>query len=857
MIPVRLELKNFMAYRDAPPLDLSGLHLVCLTGENGAGKSTLLDAITWALWGEARSRRDDELISQSESEMRVGFTYIEGPETYQVVRTRKLGKAVKGKPPASTGTLDFLIQDKGTWRTLSEGRQAETQQRIIESLKLSYDTFINSAFLKQGRADEFTLKTPAERKALLAEILNLDRWVEYETMVKVQQTEVERKEELLQFDLKQAEDEIERLPVYERELDTAQKSAHDASLILASADVELGEIERQRERSKMFRGQRTQIEERLKSLQNDLDNLTAERARHQSSLDEYQSAINQREDIEQGHAAYVEAVKANEAFNLKLANLVELNSRKTGAETRIADVRRKLESERDAAQRLLSELQKQSDSGGLLEQANQLNAQLKALNDQKTAREAMMQSVVESREQQADVKARNAELKRKMNDLKSRINTLADIGAVCPTCGRELAEHDRTHILDEWNDQGHVMGDDYRAGEEKLKELTTLRMTLETQIANADRSLTKETSLHREFAGIEERIKRSQEACAKLPEAKIALEKVAQILTTEQYAEDARKSLSGVTRELEELGYDDKAHRHLRDVQLPRLQPYVDRKTKLDRAEMGITSEQRALETIVLREVALAEKRTTEANERIRLLSEIEACEAALQHAPEIEARVNAARNEFYAAQRKVGEANQRVQSCHALEVKRDRLMEDLNACTAQKGILAELRMAFGKNGVPAMIIDSILPQLENSASRLLGRMTNGRMSVRFETQRQTVKGEVSETLDLRISDELGERPYEMFSGGEAFRINFAVRVALSQLLANRANARLQTLFIDEGFGTQDAAGRERLVEAIRSIQDDFELIVAITHIDELKDAFPARIDVVKTPEAGSRAQIA
>ena len=91
--------------------------------------------------------------------------------------------------------------------------------------------------------------------------------------------------------------------------------------------------------------------------------------------------------------------------------------------------------------------------------------------------------------------------------------------------------------------------------------------------------------------------------------------------------------------------------------------------------------------------------------------------------------------------------------------------------------------------------------------------------------------------------------------GGEAFRINFAVRIALSKLLAHRAGARLQTIFIDEGFGTQDAQGREALVEAINTVNKDFERIIVITHIDELKDAFPARIEIEKT-STGSRARV-
>jgi exonuclease SbcC len=88
-----------------------------------------------------------------------------------------------------------------------------------------------------------------------------------------------------------------------------------------------------------------------------------------------------------------------------------------------------------------------------------------------------------------------------------------------------------------------------------------------------------------------------------------------------------------------------------------------------------------------------------------------------------------------------------------------------------------------------------------------------------------------------------------MYSGGEAFRINFAVRVALSQLLARRAGAHLSTLFIDEGFGTQDEDGRNKLIDAINAVQDDFELILAITHIEELRDAFPVHIALEKTAD--------
>ena len=97
------------------------------------------------------------------------------------------------------------------------------------------------------------------------------------------------------------------------------------------------------------------------------------------------------------------------------------------------------------------------------------------------------------------------------------------------------------------------------------------------------------------------------------------------------------------------------------------------------------------------------------------------------------------------------------------------------------------------------------------------------------------------------IPDELGTRAYEMFSGGDRFRVDFALRIALRKLLAWRAGAPLPTLFIDEGFGTQDAEGRDRIIYVIKAIEDRFERILVITHLDEVKEAFPLRIEVTRS----------
>jgi exonuclease SbcC len=204
----------------------------------------------------------------------------------------------------------------------------------------------------------------------------------------------------------------------------------------------------------------------------------------------------------------------------------------------------------------------------------------------------------------------------------------------------------------------------------------------------------------------------------------------------------------------------------------------------------------------------------------------------------------------------RLGAAEQKLVALESQAQLRDARRAERAQLAESRGVYDELREAFGKKGAPAMIIEAAVPEIESAANALLGRITDGRMTVRFKMQRETQAGDVRETLDIEIADELGTRAYENYSGGEQFRVNFAIRLALSQLLARRAGTQLQTLIIDEGFGVLDGIGRERLVQAINAIQPDFERILVVTHIDELKDAFPARIEITKTSR-GSEISVA
>jgi DNA repair protein SbcC/Rad50 len=167
MIPLHLSLKNFLSYTEAS-LDFSGLHTACICGANGAGKSSLLEGITWAIWGKCRAVSEDDAISTGAMDVRVDFTFQMHSETYRIIRSRQRD---------GSGNLEFQIETSGDgFRTLTQRGIRATQVLIDQYLKIDYDTFVNSAYLRQGKADEFMLKKPADRKQILADLLKLDRY---------------------------------------------------------------------------------------------------------------------------------------------------------------------------------------------------------------------------------------------------------------------------------------------------------------------------------------------------------------------------------------------------------------------------------------------------------------------------------------------------------------------------------------------------------------------------------------------------------------------------------------------------------------------------------------------------------
>lgn len=844
MIPIALNLRNFMSYTDVhEALRFDGIHVAVLTGDNGHGKSALLDAITWALWGRARGRSVDELIHSGASEMEVEFEFALDEHQYRVIRKRQR----RGRSGVSD--LQFAVLAGEGYRALTERSLSETERLIERTLRMSYDTFTNSSFIQQGRADTFTTNSPAERKRILAEILELGYYDELEGRAKERFKTCES-QLLDERRLSQEwEVEIARKSTYQAELDRLRLQLTELESHLVQADNQLSVLH---ERVTQLEGLQKQLEEtrhRLERFKTERERLGTTLRERNLLRQEAQKVIARAETIERA-ASELDSVRADlEQMTHKQQTFLPLERARAAAVRTLAAEQARLEGEvAERQKRLVDVRQVGSQLATLQAQLRHTRAEASALGKVEAQHTELLAIVGRSREDSAEKRTINAQLKKEMFELRERLNELETL-STCPTCRQRMDARHKATLSKELTGQGTRLRDEFRANEMACRELELAIARDEALLAKAATALKDRESIHRRTAQAESALAQAEEALRQSGALERELAERQRLLSEERFAVDARRELGRLDLRIAELGYDEQRHAQLRsratelagaDRQYQLLEQARLSAEHLDAQILELQASVQRMDGECLADeqrcASLIEETGALTGERARLTELTELAAQARRTRDET-------RDQCLFAQTK-------LDNCAFLERKQRDSLERQDALRREQSIFGDLAYAFGRRGVQAMIIETAIPEIEDEANRILARMTDGRMHVKFETQRDVRSGlGTIETLDIKISDELGTRSYEMFSGGEGFRVNFAIRIALSRLLAHRAGTRLQLLVVDEGFGSQDQEGRDRVVEAIQAIESEFEKILVITHLEDLRERFPVRIEVSKTPQ--------
>lgn len=1036
MVPLELALRNFMCYRgDSPPLNLDGLHIACLSGENGAGKSALLDAMTWVLWGKARMS-DDELISQGESEMLVSLNFLLAGQCYRVVRRRQRSRSKS----SGRGALELQIWQQDRWRPIGENTLRETQHAIDTLLRMKYETFINASFLLQGRADEFTSKTPGERKQVLADILDLSEYARLEERARKRMKELEGQIRGIDGSIEQLQSEAEKAATYAQMVASAETRLAELTAALESAEEEQRRAAEQLQALKASAARLADVRTSLAKLRTEQHDLQQRIATHHAEIAEDEATLQRETEILAGIAALDAARQHLEHLDGLRPRYDELQEQRRHYQDALKDELRTLQSDLDGLQREAARLQsiagrqptvqaaldaqqqrlealapaiealghmrqqladldeRISRANVLLLRQNDLNGQISQRRDsliavreeqkrritslerqlhdlerwqsdleharqQQQAAESLTQQLATLRDTISTTTARVGELRalcdqfnQRANDIKQRkalLDPSAD-DATCPLCQSDLGHAGITNILASYEQEITDLREQYRTAkrqadqeETSQKQISRDADTLEKQLTRAQRDAARIEPLeqqlaqagewqsemeqaHTTLADVEQRLANEDYATeehealltveaelldlggakpispsptekrgktAKAPVLEMLNRERKALLQQQHSLEQQREQRTGIESELAtlrheleqiaaaaaalpateeriatlsatieqgdfghalrtegraieariaELGYSSDAYTAAREA-VQALDHWSDEQHRLNNARSRLENNRNTLQWAE----ELLERRAAEIaqlqGEETTLSKEVRALPAAEQHTRACDEAVSSHRRDIQVVQRDLYEKQTLQRKAEEAAQQLAERHKERAALLERQSLFHELGEACGKKGVQAMLIETAIPEIEREANRLLGRITGNQMHLTFEMQRDTRKGDTVETLDIKIADAVGTRNYSAFSGGEAMRINFAIRVALSRLLAHRAGASLETLVIDEGFGALDADGRERFVEAITSVQHDFKRILVITHLQELKDRFPVHIEITRT----------
>ena len=857
MIPIRLELKNFMSYgEDVPAIDFSGMHTVCLSGENGHGKSALLDAITWSLWGVSRAGKNKhaELVRLGADEMSVHFTFEMDGQRYRAVRKHSR------KASGSLWELQQETPDQGLglgWRSLTGNKAADTGEIIQKLLHMSYDTFSNSAYLRQGQADQFVQQTPSKRKEILADILDLSRYDQLEAKARERMKSAQAEATDLERDVNGIDAELlgelelrEQLAALVARLETLTLRRDELSVEFYAVRDRKTQLEGQKQFADTLRAQIAGLDVEILEYQNELSGHQVEAGKANALLSRHDEICRDFEKLTVAREKATGLEKDVDQFHrgqqILAAAAAELMAAKNEVQWRMKQA--VADYDKDVARIL--------DYEPLKTEREKLAPRVAAADRSEEQISPARESLKVITEQFTRLREESAGLEWQVRDWGRKIETLETQQGRCDVCNSELpppkvaairADYE-AFLADALARQKEVKAEGARLKSNITKCENELRvLEVEAKTARDDRT---------QLAQVDQHLLERESIRATLPNLKLVAQEATKTFEQGLFAPEARAKITRYETALKKLAHVEADFAAVR-AEVAVLEPserlhiaLEHAQAALKMAEAGISRAQKALQS---RQAG----RETAQSQLLGLADvsgELAQLETRSQQIRDAEKQRQA---EDQAAGVAIGGLQGKLTRLDELKVTKEEKAKRLKDAKYDQEVHSRLTEAFGKKGVQALIIENAVPELAEETNRILDRLTDGNMSLYFDTLREskTKKDSPIETLDIKVSDNLGTRPLEMYSGGEGFRAAFALRIALSKLLARRAGARLQTLIIDEGFGSQDAKGREKLVECLDAIKDDFDRIIVITHIDELKDAFATRIEVTKGP-AGSHVTV-
>ncbi len=768
--------------------------LTGVIGPNGAGKSTILEAIAWALYGMPAARGTRESIRSSQAGARatvkVDLDFELGGHRYRVVR----------------GLTSAELYLDGASEPIASSISGVTDL-LRRRLGMSLEEFFNTYFTGQKELSVMAAMGPSERAQFLSRVLGYEKLRTAQGLVRERRRIIAAEAAGLRAGMPDADAISTALAEAEARLAVAAERAQAAATRRVAARAALDGVTPRWER----------VQREREALQKLLSELRVAEGEQAAQLRDLGRLDQDLEEVSQARAEL-------SAIQAELGPLTELVPQLQAMDALFAQEGRRqtlTEAERslgDELGRLRERLEKIETAPALEEDAVlELERRRADLEGAEGALESARTDWVRDR-QEAETK--KAELLRQYQELKHQRDQLVQVGeeGICPTCARPLGDHYRTvlDLVDGQMETAMVDGKYYKSRIDQLedmppeiKDLDERRRQLFDAVGKLERKLTKVQLAVQELAQLRH-----------------------EITAKETRHEMLRGELAAIPR-----GYDAVRHAELKSAgeriaplseRAARLGARVEREGQLRRDRERVAA---ALAEVDQHRAALQRQRDLidlSEDAYARLRAEYETAAAELRTA---ELAAGGADGEAASA-RVASEAAQRA---HAELV---RVQQQLDALTRDKRLHDELDRAYSDMRTDLNL--QLRPEVSELASSFLTELTDARYS----------ELELDDQYNIIVREDGLPKP--VISGGEEDVANLALRLAISQMIAERAGQPFSLLILDEIFGSLDETRRHNVVDLLRRLHDRFEQVILITHIESVREGLDRVITVRYDEESGT-----
>lgn len=919
MRPVKLKISAFGPYAgvtefDFEKLGTGGLYLI--TGDTGAGKTTIFDAITYALYGNPSGNHREVSMLRSKyaddatpTEVELTFRYY-GKE-YTVRRSPEYERANKrgAGTTKQAANAEFIYPDG---KMVSKIKDVDLAVKSV--IGIDRNQFCQIAMIAQGDFLKLLLAPTKERMEIFRHIFKTERFAALQERLKKESGTLMEEYTTIKKSIAQYISGIvcEEASADEMEVEKAKTgnlTTEDTILLLErliseEEEKEAGLSEKKIALQKELDEIKVRIakEKDVAAAKADLaknEEDYARTAEHKIALEEAYEREKANESQMEVHSEVIAKVKATLSEYDELASkqqewnkncsFIETADRKiTSLEKFISicaeEIKNLTEEEKNLQKAGEEKIKLETEQKTCKERSEKLDALKKQIRELKKERENYFCAVHDYQEKDQIASAADKKLRAGNKAyLDAQAGILADTlvsGVPCPVCGSEVhpvpavkPEHAPTkEELEEWQETAEQANKNSTAARETAGALKGRISEIEKKVLEELMLLLGKDSIDGAFKWIDEELKTISCTIQEL-DLKILDEKKKLIRKEEinrqlpKKMEDLENAKADVSRMHDQLTAKMVESKTL-ETRIAQLKETLSFESKA-KAEEAIRVRTKAMEQIK-DAIESAQMRLTECKGRlVSLKSAQEEIRKRLEGAADLGLELEMAKQ--ITAEAKIKEMEQEEKTVHSRISANKKSLENIKR-KAEDLIAAERKYTWVKalsntangsiSGKEKIMLETYIQM--NYFDRIIARanarlmiMTNGQYDLVRRKEALSKQGQSG--LDLDVVDHYNgsQRSVKSLSGGESFKASLALALGLSDEIQSSAGGiKLDTMFVDEGFGSLDEESLSQAIKALTSLAAQDRLVGIISHVGELKQKIDKQIVVTKEKSGGSKAEI-